>query len=357
MEKRRGIELPAAQPILTLLLFTRLIMNRSASPASLSGKCRFALLTGLCLLIPVLSLDVAQAQETEQRQGWLRSRLKERLQARAQNEGTATRFGKNIPTHADVAYGPDPLQRMDIYLPEKKQGAGNAPVLLMVHGGGWKRGDKRLGAALQNKVPYYNGKGIAVVSLNYRLVPQVTPVDQAQDVAKALAFIQDNAGKWGADKSRVVLMGHSAGAHLVTLVTADARLNFARNALPWLGTISLDGAGVDVEKTMTEGTSMRLLKDIYNNAFGNDPALWKAASPMAQLRPGAAPMLMICSTTRPDKPCKQTEDFVAKAKQMGVRASTLPVAMSHGEINSDVGLENELTRAIDQFMASLGLKF
>ena len=320
-------------------------MNRTATPFFLSGKCRFALLVGLCLM----TLFPTQAEENEPRQSGLRARLQERLQAHRQGDKTS-----RAPTHADLAYGADPLQRMDVYLPEKK--IDNAPILVMVHGGGWRRGDKRLGAALQNKLPYYTGKGFVLISLNYRLVPQVTPVDQAHDIAKALGFIQGNAEKWGADKTKVVLMGHSAGAHLVTLVTADARQNFAKNNLPWLGTVSLDGAAVDVERSMREDGSRPLLGSIYNTAFGSDPALWKAASPMAQLRSGAAPMLIVCSTTRPDKPCKQTDDFVAKAKQMGVRASTLPVAMSHGEINADVGLENELTRAIDRFMVNLGLK-
>lgn len=302
----------------------------------------------LLILIPIGA--PAQETQTSGPQGNLRDRLRERLQAHRSGVQNAP-----APSHADLAYGSDPLQRMDVYLPGKK--IDHAPVLVMVHGGGWRRGDKKLGAALQNKLTYYTGKGFVLVSLNYRLVPQVTPVDQAHDIAQALTFIQDKASQWGADKTKVVLMGHSAGAHLVTLVTADARHTFANKALPWLGTIALDGAGVDVERSMREDQSRPLLGNIYNTAFGKDPALWKAASPMAQLRSGAAPMLMVCSTTRPDRPCKQTDDFVAKARQMGIRAGTVPVARSHGEINADVGLDNDLTRAIDHFLISLGLRF
>lgn len=315
-------------------------------------KYRSTLLVSLGLLMLLPACESARAQETQasDRQDSISHRLRQRLQAHQQGVKSA-----RAPTHADLAYGPDPLQRMDVYLPEKK--IDNAPILVMVHGGGWRRGDKKLGAALQNKLPYYTGKGFVLVSLNYRLVPQVTPVDQAHDIAKALAFIQDNASKWGADKTKVVLMGHSAGAHLVTLVTADARHTFAKNALPWLGTISLDGAAIDVEKSMREDQSRPLLGNIYNTAFGTDPALWKASSPMTQLRSGAPPLLIVCSSTRPDQPCRQSVDFVAKAKQMGIRASTLPVRMSHGEINADVGLDNDLTRAIDQFMQQQGLPF
>ena len=291
--------------------------------------------------------------------GRLRERLRERLEQRdggrtealGERSQRSSKPSTGAPTWSDVAYGPDPLQRLDVYT---KTPTGKAPVLVMVHGGGWKRGDKIQGAALQNKVPYYTGKGWVVVSINYRLTPDVTPLEQADDVAAALVHVQRHAATWGGDGDKVVLMGHSAGAHLVTLVTADARQRFASRAAPWLGTVSLDGAGVDIEASMRDGVSVRLLQNIYRDAFGNDPALWRAVSPMAQLRPGAYPMMMVCSTSRPDQPCGQTQAFVDKAQGLGVRASVLPVRLSHGEVNADVGLDNAMTRAIDRFLAGLG---
>lgn len=73
----------------------------------------------------------------------------------------------------DVAYGSDPLQKLDVYVPANVV---RAPVIFMVHGGGWVEGDKANHNVVFNKVPYFLGKGFVLVSTNYRLSPAVNPV-------------------------------------------------------------------------------------------------------------------------------------------------------------------------------------
>ncbi len=65
------------------------------------------------------------------------------------------------------------------------------------------------------------------------------------DVARALAAVQARAGEWGGDASRVVLMGHSAGAHLVALLSADPTRAAAEGAGPWRSAVVLDSAAID----------------------------------------------------------------------------------------------------------------
>ncbi|XUM24396.1 alpha/beta hydrolase fold domain-containing protein [Bradyrhizobium oligotrophicum S58] len=86
---------------------------------------------------------------------------------------------------------------------------------MFVHGGGWKRGDKRnaTGAA---KIEHLLAQGYAFALIDYRLVPAATVEQQAADVAAAVAWLRKNAGRLGIDPSRLVLMGHSAGAHHVS---------------------------------------------------------------------------------------------------------------------------------------------
>ena len=150
----------------------------------------------------------------------------------------------NLPAGAqvekDVAYGSAPEQRMDVYRPANAQ---NAPVIFMVHGGGWRRGDKEAAGVVNNKVEHWLTRGYIVVSVGYRLVPQVTPMGEAQDIAQALAFAQGKARSWGGDPSRFVLMGHSAGAHLVSLLSSAPSIATGAGAGPWLGTVVLDSAG------------------------------------------------------------------------------------------------------------------
>jgi acetyl esterase/lipase len=73
----------------------------------------------------------------------------------------------------DIAYGADARQRFDVYVP---RGARNAPVILMVHGGAWRIGDKRSRGVVGNKVERWAQAGIVVISVNYRMLPAVAPL-------------------------------------------------------------------------------------------------------------------------------------------------------------------------------------
>jgi acetyl esterase/lipase len=259
--------------------------------------------------------------------------------------------GPSVPPETqvkrNVAYGPDGAQTMDIYLPAHVQGA---PVILMVHGGAWTMGDKSIGRMYANKVAYWIPKGYIFISINNRLLPAAAPLEQANDVARALAFAQHNASTWGGDPARFVLMGHSAGAHLVDLLAANPGIAYRQGARAWLGTISLDTATLDVPATM----SARHYR-FYDDAFGRDPAYWAKASPMQQLTAAPKPMLLVCSTMRPDHPCPQAQRFADKVRQLGGRATVLPEKMTHREINEQLGLPGHYTDAVESFLHSLTL--
>lgn len=244
----------------------------------------------------------------------------------------------------DIAYGDDPKQRMDIYVPD---GATNAPVIFMVHGGGWAFGSKSAARVVENKVNYWLPKGFIFVSVNNRLLPEVDPLAQAKDVATALAAAQKKVHTLGGDPRRFVLMGHSAGAHLVALVSADPAMATRQGAMPWRGTIALDTAAYDVTKIM-KSPHHRL----YDRAFGKDPEFWRSASPIAQLQPGGQPMLLVCSSKRHES-CPQAEAFDSKAKVVGVRAEVLPVAKGHRAINEDLGKPGSYTATVDRFVEAV----
>ncbi|RFC36436.1 MAG: alpha/beta hydrolase fold [Candidatus Nitrotoga sp. LAW] len=130
---------------------------------------------------------------------------------------------------SDLAYGRDNQQRMDVYLPQQANGA---PVIFMVHGGAWRWGDKGATAVVQNKVARWVSKGFIFISVNYRLLPKARPLEQAQDIASALATAQSRATSWGGDPRKFIVMGHSAGAHLTALLTASPDMAFKRGVKP-----------------------------------------------------------------------------------------------------------------------------
>jgi len=246
----------------------------------------------------------------------------------------------------DMAYGPDARQRMDVYLPTAAAGA---PVIVMVHGGAWMVGNKAMPKVVDNKVAYWvRQQGFIFVSVNYRLSPQADPLAQAHDVASALAKAQSLAASWGGDAEKVILMGHSAGAHLVALLSASPALARESGARPWLGTVALDSAALDLERIM-HARHMRF----YDRVFGADPAYWRSVSPTRVLAPDAAPMLLVCSTQRADGSCMQAHDFAARVTAGGGRASVLPQALTHEQVNSTLGLPGAYTEAVNRFLSDL----
>src|SRR5262249_26431157 len=110
-----------------------------------------------------------------------------------------------------------------------------APIIVMVHGGAWCVGDKALKSTTKNKVARWSPKGFLFVSVNYPMITDgLNALSQANEVAKAVAFVQNHARDWGGDPARVILMGHSAGAHLVSLVNADGKMRQAYGVKPVL---------------------------------------------------------------------------------------------------------------------------
>lgn len=263
-------------------------------------------------------------------------------------DGSATPVSlpDGVRTLKDVAYGQQPEERLDVYLPAQPRGA---PVLFMVHGGGWMFGDKANGNVVTNKAAHWLGKGYVLVSVNYPLLPKADPLQQAGAVAKALAFAQRESASWGADSGRFLLMGHSSGSHLVALLAADPALATAQGARPWLGTVALDSAALDVIQIM-ESRHPRF----YDRVFKGDAAFWRTVSPLHRLRGKPQPMLLVCSSQRDDS-CTQARSFQAGIVSVGGRASVLPIALSHGEINHKLGLPGTYTDSVDAFVRSLGL--
>ena len=189
----------------------------------------------LLLLVATASVIVPRADAQQ--------RLRKLVEQR-RNSHQATDLPAGTRVRRDIAYGPDPAQRYDVYLPANAKA--DAPILFMVHGGGWRRGDKAYSNVVGNKAAHWLAKGHVFVSANNRLVPAADPLTQARDIAAAVASVQKHAPQWGADPKRTILMGHSAGAHLVALLGASPTLLAQAGAMRPLGVVALDSGALDV---------------------------------------------------------------------------------------------------------------
>ena len=131
-------------------------------------------------------------------------------------------------------YGEHDRHKLDIYRP---RGAGPHPVLVFFYGGGWEEGDR---AAYRFVGAAFAAAGVLTVIPDYRLYPEVRFPGFMKDGAKAVRWVRDNVAPFGGDPGRLVLMGHSAGAHIAGMLAMDARW-LAEAAVPpgtvrgWIG--------------------------------------------------------------------------------------------------------------------------
>jgi len=126
---------------------------------------------------------------------------------------------------ADVPFGTDPRQKLDVYTPKDLKAP--APVVVFIYGGSWNAGDRRdyafVGEALASR-------GIVAVVADYRLYPQVRYPSFVEDGAMAVAWTVREAKNIGGDPKHVFVMGHSAGGYNAAMVALDKR---------WLSKVSL----------------------------------------------------------------------------------------------------------------------
>jgi len=191
---------------------------------------------------------------------------------------------------------------LDVYAPKD---AKNAPVIIFIHGGGWRKGDKSSPGVGTQPAAHFCAQGFVFVSINYRLTPTGKHPANIQDVAKAVAWVHDHIAEHGGDPSQINIMGHSAGAHLTALVAADERwLKAEGKPLSILKrAVLLDTAAYDIPRYMKEfaadreGAGMRLL---YTSAFGDTEQQWRDASPQEHVAPGKhiPPMLLFFTGSR-----------------------------------------------------------
>lgn len=166
------------------------------------------------------------------------------------------------------------LQSLDVYAPPLGD---QHPVVVWIHGGGWTKGDK---AALQMKPQALVEKGYVLVSINYRLVPVVTLKDLMGDIASSIRWVRDHAKEHHGDPDRIVIMGHSAGAHLAALLCTDDRyLKAAGVPMNCLkGCVPLDVSAYDIPKRLKDGGDTPATS--YTNVFGTTEAEQREFSPV-----------------------------------------------------------------------------
>lgn len=242
---------------------------------------------------------------------------------------------------ADVPYGKDKLQRLDIYAP---RGAKEAPIVIFFHRGEWSKGDKGEAAY---KPKFLNDNGVIFVSANYRLSPAVKHPAHIQDVATAVRWVYDHAAEVGGSPKKIIVMGHSCGCHLVTLLTLDPRYLADVKLRPsdLRGVVAWSGGAYDlVAKAKAGGMYGPYIK----SAFGESEAAWRDASPVAHVGDAKAlPPFLFVSVERGSASTLAAESLAAMIRKAGGKATAkLLEGRTHMTVNALIGAPKDTTGAV-----------
>jgi arylformamidase len=246
------------------------------------------------------------------------------------------------------------LLSLDIY--HFGESSPSKPVVVWVHGGGWRRGDKS--ERLNNKLHLCSEMGYIFVSVNYRLSPYPGSSDpnsiryptHNNDVADAVKWVYDSIEKYGGDKEKMVLLGHSAGAQIVSL-TGTCNLFLPKRGIPLSaikGIASIDTEGYDVSQRIEEADL-----DLYRNAFGTDPKVLFEASPINHLFLGTSYPRFFITKRGSAKKTANSLAFIDKLQTIGASVSVVDGSQyDHNGINRAIGAPNE-TAVTDPFKSFL----
>ena len=221
----------------------------------------------------------------------------------------------------DLAYGPDPNQRLDLSVPAARDFA----TVLFIHGGSLTSGDKRDEDYRNVCAPFPNA-GIACANVNYRLAPTHPWPAQAEDIASAVAWVRKNIERRGGDPQKLFLLGHSWGATLVALLGTDERYlarqglktSDLRGVVP-MGSIMWDE---DLEQALARHgrgpVEASFGRDQDNRIYGSlDTYLdhW----PIRHVRTGLPPFLFLIAESEQEQPpvLRTNRKFVENARALG----------------------------------------
>ena len=238
-------------------------------------------------------------------------------------------------------------QLLDVYAPTQGK---TLPVVLWIHGGGWRAGDK---SSVQKKPQAFVDKGYVFVATNHRFIPNVTVKEMTGDIAKAIHWIHDHAKEYGGDPNSIFVMGHSSGAHLAALVCTDDRYLKAEG-LPLSiikGCVPIDVSVYDIPKRLKDGGSVATAT--FMKTFGEKEESQRDYSPVRHIAKGKniPPFLILHVANRPETK-SQAHWLADKLKDAGISAKVVAAeGTNHGTINTNLGLPKDRpTQEMWEFM-------
>lgn len=221
--------------------------------------------------------------------------------------------------------------KLDAYRPGVP---GPLPAIILVHGGGWVKGDK---SGLAEYARFFAELGYVGFSVNYRLAPEFRFSAQIEDVKCAVRWVREHAAEYGVDPERIGAFGTSAGGHLVGLLgvtdgseglegtCGDPAISSRVGAVvPYFGPM-------DLERLFSGVAGAAAAPALLGTSCDANPEACRAASPITYVTPDDPPFLLVHGTRDPLVPFEQSTLMFEALQTAGVQAELVPIAgAGHG---------------------------
>lgn len=232
---------------------------------------------------------------------------------------------QNVKLIKDIPYvhNGSKSQSLDLYLPQQNDEAsarGPVPLIIWIHGGGWRGGDKKGGPmrALLNA-------GFAVASINYRLSTEAKWPAQLDDCQSAVNFLEAHSSEYGTDAKKVALWGASAGGHLVLMLALKSGTAHGIKAVcDWFGPTDLVSY---IQSKRTTPNGMEMIRQLLQTDDAGLLSAAKDASPMTFIKKETSlpALLIVHGKQDPLVPVEQSEKLAKQLVDLGFANVTLSV--------------------------------
>ncbi|WCJ25420.1 alpha/beta-Hydrolases superfamily protein [Euphorbia peplus] len=257
-----------------------------------------------------------------------------------------------------IIYGDQPRNRLDLYLPENKDG--KKPVVAFVTGGAWIIGYKAWGSLLGKQLAE---RDIIVACIDYRNFPQGTISDMVTDASQGISFICNHISEYGGDPDRIYLMGQSAGAHISACALVEQAIKEAKGAesISWSvkqikAYFGLSG-GYNLFNLVDHFNSRGLYRSLFLSIMEGEESLqqfspevrieYKGGRDAVSLLP---PITLFHGTEDYSIPSASSQTFVDALRRLGAQAELI---LFEGKTHTDLFLQDPLRGGEDEMFDHL----
>jgi acetyl esterase/lipase len=262
---------------------------------------------------------------------------------------------RGVPTDGvevtEHVYAVDGKKQLKLSLYQAKERAGTQPIIIMVHGGAWYRGNKEQLPAVDRHLARQH---YAVASINYRHSPKFTFPAAVEDVFRAIDFLKTNAARWQLDPTRIVLIGRSAGGQIALSAGYAGREPGMRGVVGFYSPSDLVlGYAMPSRRWVLD--SRKVLEDYLGGRPNEKPEAYAAASAINFVNAATPPTLLIHGQLDPIVWPNQSERLAARLQQAGRPHLYLALPWAtHGCEANPSGPSGQLSLyAVDRFLAAV----